>query len=62
MLIIIILGKQSQEFLENLGTLVINYLLPKLLVTYGSIEYVREFLCQNIAVAGLKEHPLKNKK
>ena len=36
-LIITILGKHSQEFLENLGRLVINYFLPKLLVTYGSI-------------------------
>ena len=31
----ILLGKQSQEFLENLVRLVINYFLPKLLVTYG---------------------------
>src|ERR1700738_891833 len=30
-----ILGKQSQEFPKNLGALVNNYFLPKLLVTYG---------------------------
>ena len=35
-LIIIVLGKQSQEFPKNLGRLVSNYCLPNLLVTYGS--------------------------
>ena len=30
------LGKHNQEFPKNLGKLVINYFLPKLLVTYGS--------------------------
>ena len=29
------MGKQSQEFPKNLGTIVNNYFLPKLLVTYG---------------------------
>ena len=38
-LIIIILGKQSQESPKNLGKLVIHYFLPKLLVTYGSVRY-----------------------
>ena len=33
--LILVLGKHSQEFIENLGRLVINYFLPKLLVTYG---------------------------
>ena len=35
-LIVIILGKQSQEFPKNIGRLVNNYFMPKLLVTYGS--------------------------
>ncbi len=34
-LIVCILGKLSQEFPKNLGTLRNNYFLPKLLVTYG---------------------------
>ena len=31
-----ILGKHNQEFPKKLGRLVINYFLPKLLVTYGT--------------------------
>ena len=38
---IIILGKQSEEFLENLGRLVINYLLPEMLVTYNKLFSAR---------------------
>ena len=34
-ILIIFLGKQSQEFPKKLGKLIINYFLPKLLVTYG---------------------------
>ena len=36
-LLLLFLGKQSQKFLQNLGKLVINYFLPKLLVTYGNV-------------------------
>ena len=36
MFIYLFLGKHSQQFPENLGRLVINYFLPKLLVTYGN--------------------------
>ena len=35
-LILCILGKLSQEFPKNLGTLRNNYFMPKLLVTYGT--------------------------
>ena len=35
-IILFFLGKQSQEFPKNLGALVNNYFLPKLLVTYGN--------------------------
>ena len=34
-LIFVFLGKLSQEFPKNLGGLLNNYFLPKLLVTYG---------------------------
>ena len=43
-----VLGKQSQEFPKKLGTLEINYFLPKLLVTYGmcSVHKGETLFCQ----------------
>ena len=42
-LLFLFLGKHSEEFPENLGRLVNNYCLPKLLVTYG-IYYLQIIL------------------
>ena len=45
-LILFCLGKQSHEFPKNLGRLVINYFLPKLLVTYGILFIIKwRFSC-----------------